>query len=113
MDDFKQYNDTNGTLAGDQLLQKVSSILNIKTRQGVDSCYRYDGDEFAIILIETELGITQAIQNRIETSIWDECNMGISIAHTQFSRGLSPEAFLKKAVDRLNLAKAGKTAKKR
>ena len=108
LDDFKRYNDTHGTLEGDQLLQKVSSLLNIKTRQGVDSCYRYDGDEFAIILIETELGITQAIQNRIETSIREECKLGARVVYTQFSKGLSPEAFLKKTVDRLHEAKARK-----
>ena len=112
LDNFKQYNDTHGTAEGDKLLQKVGSILNIKTRQGVDSCYRYDGDEFAIILIETDLSITHSIRNRIETSIREECNLGSSVVYTQFSSGSSPEEFLTKTVDRLRIVKTSKKEKK-
>jgi len=112
LDYFKQYNDTHGHLEGDKLLKKVGSIINTKIRQGVDSGYRYGGDEFAIILIDADSGITQAIRKRIETSIREECNLGVSAGYTQFSHGLSSEKFLKEADDRLYEAKAGKTEKK-
>ena len=108
LDDFKQYNDTRGHLAGDKLLQKVGSIINTKIRQGVDSIYRYGGDEFAIILIETGLDITKTIRERIETSIREECNLGVSTGYAQFSQGLSSEGFLTQADDRLYKAKARK-----
>jgi two-component system cell cycle response regulator len=52
LDDFKQYNDNFGHLAGDGLLQKVGAVINSKMRQSVDSGYRYGGDEFAVMLIE-------------------------------------------------------------
>ena len=112
LDDFKQYNDTRGHLAGDKLLQKVGSIINTKIRQGVDSIYRYGGDEFAIILIETDLDITKTIRERIETSIREECNLGVSIGYAQLSHGLSPEEFMREADNRLYEAKARKTEKK-
>ncbi len=109
LDKFKQYNDTYGHLEGDNLLSKVGGIINTIIRQGVDSGYRYGGDEFAIILIDADENITQTIRKRIETFIIKECNLGVSVGYAQFSPGLSPEKFLAKADDRLYKAKAMKT----
>jgi len=103
LDNFKQYNDTFGHLEGDKLLEKVGSIINTKIRQNVDSGYRYGGDEFAIILIDASAGITEAIRNRIEISIQEECNLGVGVGCAQFSHGLSPDGFLTKADDRLSI----------
>jgi diguanylate cyclase (GGDEF)-like protein len=108
LDDFKVYNDTHGHLGGDKLLQNVGSIINAKIRQGVDSGYRYGGDEFAIILIDADAEIAQTIRKRIETSIREECNLGVSMGYAQFLHGMSPEAFLAEADDRLYEAKANK-----
>ena len=48
VDHFKRYNDTYGHEVGDQILITVSSeIVNLF---GEESCYRYGGDEFLIIL---------------------------------------------------------------
>ena len=113
LDNFKQYNDTYGHLGGDKLLQKVGNVIKTKVRQGVDSGYRYGGDEFAIILIDADPGITEAIRNRIETSIREECNLGISVGYAQLSHGLSPQAFLAEVDNRLYGAKADKTNNKR
>ncbi len=52
IDYFKQYNDTNGHPAGDQVLQQMSQILNRNIR-GVDLAARYGGEEFAVILYNT------------------------------------------------------------
>jgi len=112
LNDFKQYNDTHGHLEGDKLLKKVGSIINTNIRQSVDSGCRYGGDEFAIIVIDADSDITQVIRKRIETSIREECNLGVSVGCAQFSCGLSPEEFLTKADDRLYEDKARKNEKK-
>ena len=44
LDEFKSYNDTYGHIAGDDLLEKVGSVINDNIRQGVDSGYRYGGE---------------------------------------------------------------------
>jgi len=111
LDNFKQYNDTYGHVEGDRLLKKVGGIINTIIRQGVDSGYRYGGDEFAIILIDTESGITQAIRKRIETSIRQDCHLGVSVGYAQFSHGISSEKFLRKADNRLYEAKAKRIKK--
>ncbi len=54
IDHFKQHNDLNGHLAGDEALRRVAALLRNSTR-GVDIIARYGGDEFGIILPETDL----------------------------------------------------------
>ena len=49
IDQFKVINDTYGHMAGDQLLQQVSSIMREHVREQ-DSVARLGGDEFAILL---------------------------------------------------------------
>jgi diguanylate cyclase (GGDEF)-like protein len=52
LDDFKQYNDTYGHIAGDRFLENVGKILR-KSLRKTDSAYRYGGEEFAVILPES------------------------------------------------------------
>lgn len=54
IDLFKQYNDLNGHLAGDEALRLIAALL-INSTRGVDIVARYGGDEFGIILPETDL----------------------------------------------------------
>lgn len=108
LDDFKKYNDTHGHLDGDRLLQQVGSIVNTKIRQGVDSGYRYGGDEFAIILIDANAKIAATIRKRIEKSIGEECSLGVSFGYAQFSKGMTHESLLAKADKSLYAAKAQK-----
>jgi len=53
LDNFKEYNDKHGHIAGDQALKHVGKAIQRSIREGVDSGYRYGGDEFAIILIDS------------------------------------------------------------
>jgi len=52
LDQFKQYNDTKGHLAGDLLLKQIASTLK-ESMRGSDMVARYGGDEFVVILPET------------------------------------------------------------
>jgi len=49
IDDFKQYNDSRGHLAGDDLLRELAKILRRRSRKD-DVTARYGGEEFVIIL---------------------------------------------------------------
>jgi diguanylate cyclase (GGDEF)-like protein len=97
LDDFKQYNDKNGHVAGDAVLKKVGAIISANIRQGVDSGYRYGGDEFAAILIDASVEIAQSIAKRIEEGIQKECKLTASTGHADFSEGMTPEEFVEKA----------------
>ena len=97
LDNFKNFNDTYGHLAGDDLLQKVGNIINACIREGVDSGYRYGGDEFAVILIDADTDIGRAIGKRIEKGIENECGISASMGYANFKEGMSPEDFVGKA----------------
>ena len=49
IDHFKRVNDTYGHLTGDRVLKGVADVLAGVVRSG-ESCYRYGGEEFAILL---------------------------------------------------------------
>lgn len=53
IDLFKKYNDSNGHLAGDDCLKNIAYLLDCKLRRPTDSICRYGGEEFVIILPET------------------------------------------------------------
>ncbi|MEW6026538.1 MAG: diguanylate cyclase [Planctomycetota bacterium] len=53
LDKFKTINDTYGHKQGDIILREVSSLLQRNSRK-IDSVCRYGGDEFAVILPETD-----------------------------------------------------------
>ncbi|RLC22271.1 MAG: diguanylate cyclase response regulator [Deltaproteobacteria bacterium] len=97
LDNFKEYNDTHGHLAGDELLRKVGRIIRRSVRKGVDSGYRYGGDEFAIMLIDADERIGKSIGNRIKASLKEECGISASLGYADYSEGMTPEEFVKKA----------------
>ncbi|HYX35446.1 MAG TPA: GGDEF domain-containing protein [Oligoflexus sp.] len=69
LDDFKPINDKHGHLAGSQVLREVAQILK-STLRDVDLVFRYGGDEFVILLIESDarngLKTAQRIRERIQ-----------------------------------------------
>lgn len=50
LDQFKQYNQTHGTAAGDAALQRVAGLLNERFKRDTDLVARLGGEEFAALL---------------------------------------------------------------
>jgi diguanylate cyclase (GGDEF)-like protein/PAS domain S-box-containing protein len=71
IDFFKDYNDTNGHLAGDQILKAISIIIQHAVRES-DFVARYGGEEFSAILInagrEEALTIAERIRKNVAES---------------------------------------------
>ncbi|MBI3611136.1 MAG: diguanylate cyclase [Nitrospirae bacterium] len=70
IDYFKQYNDTNGHLKGNEVLKDVGRLLRTMSRE-VDIVARYGGEEFAIIMPETERRKARAFSERLRKKIAD------------------------------------------
>ncbi len=68
VDELKAINDAHGHLAGDKALRCVAEVLQRCTRQE-DSVGRYGGDEFAIILPETDLVSARCMAQRMEAEV--------------------------------------------
>jgi diguanylate cyclase (GGDEF)-like protein len=54
LDGLKAINDTGGHLRGDQVLRSLGTVISGSIRT-VDSAYRYGGDEFVVLLPETDI----------------------------------------------------------
>jgi len=68
IDKFKNVNDTYGHKAGDIVLQTVAGKCNSKVR-GSDFFCRYGGEEFALILPETDLSAAITVAESLRESI--------------------------------------------
>jgi diguanylate cyclase (GGDEF)-like protein len=65
VDNFKEYNDKNGHLKGDEVLISLAKILKECTRESVDLCFRLGGDEFAVLLPQATASQGTEIVQRI------------------------------------------------
>ena len=54
LDGLKSINDTGGHLRGDEVLRAIGAVIARSTR-AVDSAYRFGGDEFVVLLPETDI----------------------------------------------------------
>jgi len=64
---FKEINDRFGHQTGDRVLREVATILESQVRDA-DSVVRYGGDEFLVVLPETD-GESEVVAKRIQTAI--------------------------------------------
>ena len=70
IDFFKQYNDGFGHLAGDDCLREVAQLLLRETaRRSRDLVSRYGGEEFVVLLPETDVAAAQAIAEQCRSAI--------------------------------------------
>src|SRR5258708_8228468 len=71
VDHFKRYNDTYGHAAGDQVLVRVSQLLQQCVRS-VDLVARYGGEEFVVILPQTTLAQAREMAEQIRQAIAEQ-----------------------------------------
>lgn len=71
LDDMKFFNDQNGQQNGDLLLRYVADILLTNTRKA-DTCFRTGGDEFAVVLPDTDKLSALAVAKKIIQQISGE-----------------------------------------
>jgi len=67
LDHFKMYNDEHGHQAGDAALGRIGEILRRATR-GSDVAFRYGGEEFLLIVPETDLNGAIAVAERVRVA---------------------------------------------
>ncbi len=110
VDHFKKFNDTHGHDQGDRVLQSLSNTVRNSLRS-IDIACRYGGEEFLVILPETDLKggmqIAERIRKRIETTPVDGLTVTVSIGVATTFKGLieNPTELIKLSDQALYLAK--------
>ena len=94
LDNFKDYNDKHGHLAGDHALRHVGKAILRSIREGVDSGYRYGGDEFAIILIDSDILIAEEIGKRVRVAIRDSGDLRASLGYAVYGENMNLTDFV-------------------
>jgi len=93
VDGFKQANDTFGHDFGDRTLVEVSKTANLQVRE-VDILARYGGDEFTILLPETNVEQAFLIAERIRKAVADVyIDMGGFSTFVTISMGIAELSF--------------------
>jgi diguanylate cyclase (GGDEF)-like protein len=118
IDHFKRFNDNFGHQEGDAILKELAGIIRRQCRHTtMDSCFRYGGEEFAVILPELELSIALKVADRMRKVVENhpfrikEKNPGMTLTISLGVAGLSsrdevrPEELLKKADEALYTSK--------
>ena len=77
IDHFKEVNDRNGHQTGDRALKALGRILQATSRK-VDCCARIGGDEFAVLLPETDENEAPFVVRRIQRAL-DDYNLDAEV----------------------------------
>ena len=115
IDYFKHYNDSNGHLAGDQVLKAISGLIERAVRH-TDIVARYGGEEFAAILInagkEGAVEIAERVRKNIASAHFPNeraqpngkltVSIGVATISPSFT---TPDAFIREADNALYRAK--------
>jgi len=70
IDRFKSVNDTLGHLLGDEVIRHIAGVLTKHSRSS-DTVFRVGGDEYAILLLETELAAAKAQAEHLRKIVQD------------------------------------------
>lgn len=69
VDHFKSYNDHYGHLAGDSALRRIADVLQNSISRPHDTVCRYGGEEFVVLLPETNIAGAEQVANNIRSQL--------------------------------------------
>jgi two-component system cell cycle response regulator len=94
LDRFKLVNDEHGHLIGSQILRNLSQVL-IQCVRDVDTLARYGGDEFTILLVDTDhteaMSVAERIRRTVEEHVFEAGRSGSLRLTVSIGVGTYPE----------------------
>ncbi len=114
IDHFKNINDRYGHIVGDCALKAVSGMVDACKRDG-DLLFRYGGEEFVVLMRDTDLAGAHLLSERIRKYIADtsyncsgaDLNVTVSIGVSELQQDDSPVSLFARADQALYRAKKG------
>lgn len=88
LDEFKELNDRHGHAAGDELLKQVGTRLRLCLRAADTAC-RWGGDEFAVIMEDTDEAQAATLMQRIVNALGEAFFLGDASIDVSASVGIS------------------------
>lgn len=108
IDHFKSVNDTHGHDAGDEVLQEFSNRIRKNTR-GIDLVCRYGGEEFVVIMPDTDHSLATVVAERIRKKVCEKpfiihkgremLDVTVSIGLASVENGMEAQDHLLKRAD--------------
>ena len=90
IDHFKKLNDRFGHLCGDECLRLVASVVSNTVKWPADAVVRYGGEEFGIVLPQTDLEGATTLAERIRANVEaSNCNMDGQTLFATVSLGIA------------------------
>jgi two-component system, cell cycle response regulator len=83
IDNFKKYNDTHGHVEGDKVFRDTAQLFLNTTREN-DMVFRYGGEEFSIILTQTDQHLGQIAGERVLLAVRKHAPVAVSIGLATF-----------------------------
>lgn len=69
VDHFKSYNDTNGHLAGDEVLKTIATTIQQTCLRSSGTAARFGGEEFALILTATDMSESERVGEQLRRNV--------------------------------------------
>jgi diguanylate cyclase (GGDEF)-like protein len=115
VDKFKNFNDTFGHLAGDQVLEKLAQVIRQNVRTD-DIPSRFGGEEFTVLLPATEITTAYKISERLRINVskmqvpWEiplpQVTISLGVFAFDKDSGLETVDILRRADEALYISKA-------
>lgn len=115
IDHFKKVNDTYGHTTGDQVIRSISLTASQQLNRTTDEIFRYGGEEFAVLLPNTDLAGAQILAEKIRAAIEGlsitlneqtlSCKISLGVASHNSKEAIEPDTFIEMADSALYKAK--------
>ncbi len=109
LDNFKLVNDLHGHATGDQILKRITEIVNLRIRV-TDSLYRIGGEEFVILLEEQDLDAATHLAEQLRTlveanELAPDQSVTVSVGVAELGKDETSDEWLKRADSAMYAAK--------
>jgi diguanylate cyclase (GGDEF)-like protein len=114
LDGLKKINDNYGHLAGSKALCRVANVLRVNSRS-IDTVARHGGDEFALVLPETEMNAAHEVAHRICNRVASDAELppiSASVGISSYTRDGETIEALVGAADHALYRTKGRTVRK-
>jgi len=104
VDHFKEFNDIHGHQAGDEALSNVARVITKHLRE-TDFAFRYGGEEFLLLLPETDFAKAVKVAEKLRIAVAGETEVKVSLGATAYRSAATAADLIREADEAMYKAK--------